>query len=151
MCRMAEPAARLDEPLAASPVPLDPASPRPRVHGKFFFIGDNRFLVRAVTYGPFASRSGMESDELAGVPPGEYHTSAVVRADFRKMAAAGINTVRVYTVPPRWLLDLAAEHGLRLIIGIPWEQHVTFLDTEKGAADIVRRVREAVRECSRHP
>ena len=28
------------------------------------------------------------------------------------MAANGINAVRTYTVPPRWLLDLAAEHGL---------------------------------------
>ena len=44
------------------------------------------------------------------------------------MAANGINAVRTYTVPPRWLLDLALEHGLCVMVGLPWEQHVTFLD-----------------------
>jgi hypothetical protein len=27
------------------------------------------------------------------------------------MAEAGINAVRTYTVPPRWLLDAAQRHG----------------------------------------
>ena len=44
------------------------------------------------------------------------------------MAANGVNAVRTYTVPPRWLLDLAHEHGLWVMVGLPWEQHVTFLD-----------------------
>jgi hypothetical protein len=33
------------------------------------------------------------------------------------MAAAGINAVRLYTVPQRWLLDLAHEHGLMVMVG----------------------------------
>ena len=44
------------------------------------------------------------------------------------MAANGVNAVRTYTIPPRWLLDLAAEHGLWVMAGLPWEQHITFLD-----------------------
>ena len=33
------------------------------------------------------------------------------------MAASGINAVRTYTVPPRWLLDTAQRHGLRVLAG----------------------------------
>jgi glycosyltransferase involved in cell wall biosynthesis len=67
------------------------------------------------------------------------------------MATCGINTVRVYTVPPRWLLDLAAGHGLRVMVGLPWEQHVTFLDDADRATQIIARVREGVRSCAGHP
>lgn len=132
------------------PIALPANGPRPRVQGKFFYVGDQRFLIRGVTYGPFSSRSGLDDDGDASTPPSEYHTPDVVRADFRLMAASGINTVRLYTVPPTWLLDIAAENGLRLIIGIPWEQHVAFLDTWKIARRIVQKVREAVISCSKH-
>ena len=49
----------------------------------------------------------------------EYHTREVVARDFSLMAASGVNTVRVYTVPPVWLLDLAQEHGLLVFAGLP--------------------------------
>ena len=67
------------------------------------------------------------------------------------MRVAGINAVRVYTVPPRWLLDLAAAHGLRLMIGLPWEQHIAFLDDKARVQDIIKRVGDYVRACSGHP
>jgi glycosyltransferase involved in cell wall biosynthesis len=67
------------------------------------------------------------------------------------MRAAGINTVRTYTVPPTWLLDRAHAHGLRVMIGLPWEQHVAFLDQPGLADDIVQRVRSDVRSCAGHP
>jgi hypothetical protein len=35
----------------------------------------------------------------------------VVERDLAAMAEAGINAVRTYTVPPRWLLDAAQRHG----------------------------------------
>jgi GT2 family glycosyltransferase len=117
------------------------AALRPVVRGKFLFIGDEKFHVRGVTYGPFRA----ESDGC------EYHTRERVSADFAQMAACGINTVRVYTVPPRWLLDVALEHGLRVMVGLPWEQHVTFLDDRKRAAEILNRVREGVKTCTGHP
>src|SRR5712692_2566484 len=44
------------------------------------------------------------------------------------MASFGINTVRTYTPPRRDLLDEAARHGLRVMVGLPWAQHVAFLD-----------------------
>src|SRR5206468_8095335 len=107
----------------------------------FLFVGDKKFHLRGVTYGPFRPE-----------PDGsEYHTPEQVRRDFGAMVEGGINTVRVYTVPPRWLLDVASDAGLRVMVGLPWEQHVTFLGEPKRAADIVRRVREGVRTCAGHP
>lgn len=84
-------------------------------------------------------------------PGGEYGTPAEVARDFAAIAEAGFNTIRLYTMPPQWLLDTAMAHGLRMIVGLAWEQHVTFLDTRKQMDDIERRVREAVRSCEQHP
>ncbi|KAL4450710.1 hypothetical protein ABPG77_001066 [Micractinium sp. CCAP 211/92] len=39
------------------------------------------------------------------------------------MAAAGMNAVRLYEPPPRWLADLAHAHSLWLLVGLPWPQH----------------------------
>jgi GT2 family glycosyltransferase len=120
--------------------------PRPVVRGKFLAVGEETLLLRGVTYGPFASSAG-DADST----PSEYHTEQVVEKDFRAMAARGINAVRTYTVPPRWLLDIAARHGLRVLVGLAWEQHVTFLERREGVVDIERRVREGVRSCAGHP
>jgi GT2 family glycosyltransferase len=67
------------------------------------------------------------------------------------MAANGINTVRTYTVPPRWLLDMAQQNDLYVMIGLPWEQHITFLDDKKRARDIEKRVAAGVKTCTGHP
>ena len=113
---------------------------RPRVHGKFLHVGSRRLEVRGFTYGPFAPRSGHQ-----------FPAREQVRQDLRDMRAAGANAVRVYTVPPGWLLDEAREQGVLVLVGIPWEQHVAFLD-EPGLDDAIeRRVRRAVRRCAGHP
>ena len=54
------------------------------------------------------------------------------------MAELGINTVRVYTMPRRDLLDAAARHGLRVIVGMPWAQHIAFLDDRRLRRQIER-------------
>ncbi len=67
------------------------------------------------------------------------------------MVATGVNTVRVYVVPPSWVLALAELHGLRILVGIPWEQHVTFLTDRSVRRSIERRARLAVRACRESP
>src|SRR5262245_5930764 len=111
-----------------------------RTAGKFIAQGDEKLYVRGVTYGTFRpDESGDEFDP------------AVAAADFAEMSAKGINAVRTYTVPSRRLLDLAQEHGLRVMVGIPWEQHITFLDDPGRACSIEARVRAAVRRLAGHP
>ncbi|HVH74682.1 MAG TPA: glycosyltransferase [Stellaceae bacterium] len=112
-----------------------------RVHGKFFFCGEEKYFVKGVTYGPFACGSH-------GAP---FPEAAAVERDFERMRKAGVNTVRVFTAPPVWLLDAAMDAGLRVLAGLPWSEHVTFLDRPQLQADIIAAVREAVRGCRRHP
>jgi len=115
--------------------------PRPRVDGKFLAVGDERLWLTGVTYGTFAPGED-------GAPYGEPRR---VEADFRAMAANGINAVRTYTVPPRRLLDAALRHGLWVTVGLPWEQHVAFLDSRRTAAAIEARVRAGAAACAGHP
>ena len=129
----------------ASSVPADPrgraaVAARPSVRGKFLWIGDQKLYLRGVTYGTFRPDAA-----------GEEYCHSAVASDFRRMAEAGITAIRVYTVPPRWLLDAAHEHDLYVMVGLPWEQHVAFLDERERVQSIERRVREGVRACAGHP
>jgi glycosyltransferase involved in cell wall biosynthesis len=109
--------------------------------GKFFFSGADKVLLKGVTYGPFAP-------DGAGI---QFPGPKTVERDFALMAELGANTLRIFTVPPRWLLDLAADQGLRVLIGIPWAEHVCFLDSQRLSAAIRRTVADAVEACREHP
>jgi glycosyltransferase involved in cell wall biosynthesis len=37
------------------------------------------------------------------------------------------------------------------MVGLPWEQHITFLDNASRRKDIIKRVREAAISCDQHP
>src|SRR3954464_2978236 len=134
----AEPATAAERAPAPSPAGADV---RPRVKGKFLFVGDEKLYLRGVTYGTFRpAEDGCE-----------YPDPAIVEQDFARMAAHHVNAVRTYTVPPRWLLDAAQPHGLRVMVGLPWETHVAFLDERGRARDIEERVRAGVRAGAGHP
>jgi len=110
------------------------------VQGKFFFTGGKKHFVKGVTYGPFAP----------GADGTQFPPPARVAQDFALMAEMGANTARVFTVPPVWLLDIAGKHGLKVLVGIPWSQHITFLDSPSVQAEIRRSVLAGVRSCQRH-
>lgn len=114
---------------------------RPAVRGKFLYRAGEQIEIRGVTYGTF-------SPDEAGV---QFPAPATVAEDFATMAMSGFNAVRTYTVPPRWLLDLAADHGLLVLIGVPWTDHVAFLESRSMRRSIEKTVREAVRSCAGHP
>jgi GT2 family glycosyltransferase len=111
-----------------------------RASGKWLYAGEERLLLRGVTYGTFAA--------CGGEP---FPSPERVSEDFAQMIASGVNAVRTYTVPPAWLLDLAHGAGLRVMVGLPWEQHVAFLDEPGAAASIEARVRAGVRRVAGHP
>ncbi|MFZ5428332.1 MAG: glycosyltransferase [Thermodesulfobacteriota bacterium] len=114
---------------------------RPRVHGRFLFLGDKKFFIKGVTYGPFP-----ENENGEPLPEPER-----VAEDFRLMRSIGVNTIRVYYVPPKWFLDTAARHGIHVMVGIPWPQHLCFLDQWEVKESIKDTMREAARACAGHP
>ena len=93
---------------------------RVHVEGKFLYKGLEKFYLKGTTYGTFSPN---DNDEL-------FPERSVVEKDFRSMIGSNINAIRVYTIPPKWFLDLAHTHGLMVLVGIPWEQHLAFLDDE---------------------
>jgi GT2 family glycosyltransferase len=115
--------------------------PRVEVHGKFLWSGTTKFFVRGVSYGPFQS-------DAMGSP---FPSAERINQDLALMRQAGINTLRTYNVPPQRLLDLAQQWNIRVLVGIPWEQHVCFLDDRRTARHIRAAVSRAVRFCNGHP
>src|SRR3954452_22062064 len=115
---------------------------RPRVRGKFLFVGDEKLYVRGVTYGAF------RPDESGN----EFYDLEVIERDFALMAAAGLNAVRIpHTMPPRSLLDVAQRHGLRVMVGLSAEQSIGVLNDTKDPSAIERAIRAKVRTCAGHP
>lgn len=133
------------EPESSSVIRTNPTATvgeqNPHIEGKFFFVGDRKLYLKGITYGTF------RPDESGS----EYGDCASVERDLACIARHGFNSIRTYTVPPMWLLDCAFRHGLRVLVGLPWEQHVAFLDDRKRANDIVARLRASIRACEKHP
>ena len=101
---------------------------RPQIHGRSIVLGGEKLHVRGVTYGTFRPAEGYS------LPPPDQ-----VRADFVAMVAAGVNALRTYEPPPLWLLEMAAEHGLKVMVGLAWEQHIAFLDEPGRAKAIIAK------------
>ncbi len=113
---------------------------RVELDGKFFRINGRKFHPKGVTYGPLAPNA-------AGEPFGDRERTV---RDFQQMMAYGINLIRVYHVPPLWLLDLALVHGLKVFIDIPWNKHLCFLESRQARQEACSMVREAARHCGSH-
>lgn len=114
---------------------------RPRVQGKFFSVGDEKLYIRGVSYG------GFRPDEEGY----EFPDPEVIERDFSLMAANNINTVRVYTTPPRKLLDIAQQHNLHIMVGLTGEQFVGTLLDQNDTRVVEEQMRNRVRTVVGHP
>jgi GT2 family glycosyltransferase len=94
-----------------------------------------------VTYGTFTP----DSDGVC------FPASDVLARDFAGVVEVGANTIRTYTAPSIAVLDEASRHGLRVFAGVPWPQHVAFLDSRATRTDIRRAVARQVRQLASHP
>ncbi len=125
----------------ARTLPAEEEIERLTARGKFFFRGAEKVFLRSVTYGPFApSEDGSQ-----------FPRRAVVQRDFALIRELGANAIRTFTVPPQWVLDLALEYGIGVLVGLPWAEHVCFLEDRRVAAQIRAAVRDGVERCRRHP
>src|SRR5215470_1932071 len=116
----------------AEPSRSDQRRPRVVADGKHLSVGGRPFRIRGVTYGSFATRSDGEA----------FPNPHRVRSDFAMMAAAGLNTVRTYGAPPADVLGLAEESGLRLLVGLHYEDWRSVPETGRRAR---RRILDAGR------
>src|SRR5947208_6966707 len=114
---------------------------RVRRDGKFFRLGDQKFYVKGVTYGPFERSS--EGEPLPERPQ--------IRRDFEHILDLGANVIRVYHTPPKWFMDLAQEMGLKIFIDVAWPKNLTFVGDREVTEQAHRAVREAARTCGNHP
>jgi GT2 family glycosyltransferase len=114
---------------------------RLEVRGKFFFAGDDKVPLRGVTYGPFAP----DADGY------QFPAPEVVERDLALMVELGANCLRLFTPPPRWLLDAAARHNVWVLVGIPWAEHVCFLDSEEIMDTVRHTIVDVVEACRDHP
>ncbi len=112
-----------------------------RVEGKFLAVGADKFFPKGVSYGTFAPTS----------LTGQFPPLNQVINDFAAMSQMGVNTVRTYTVPGVDILDEAERVGLRVMVGVPWSQHVAFLDDAKITRAVRQEVRAAVTTLRDHP
>lgn len=114
---------------------------RVRVDGKFFRLGEKKFFVKGVTYGPFAPNAGGEP-----YPPEDRAAK-----DLELVRDLNANTLRVYHVPPKWFLDLAGGRGLKVLVDVPWWKTGCFLDSARTRREGLTAVRQAARACAGHP
>jgi len=101
--------------------------------GMFLVEGARKFWLRGISYGPFRSNA-------LGHP---FPEKEQVERDFGLLRALGANTLRLYHVPPGWLCEVAHAFELRLLVGIPWTQHVRFLDSRESRAGVRQAIRDA--------
>ena len=124
---------------------MNPLTPNPRarvtVDGKFFRLDGRKFHPKGVTYGP------LTPDDLGN----HFTNREITSRDFLQICSLGANLIRVYHVPPRWFLDLALAHGLRLLVDVPWNRNLCFLDSVESRETALQAVRNAARDCAAHP
>jgi len=113
-------------------MPPDPnASPdwpgKLEARGKFFFSGADKVFLKGVTYGPFAP------DALGS----QFPAWEAIARDLELITELGANTLRTFTVPPRFVLDLAA----RLRAGpLLHKQALAALEVDAAAAERPRHL-----------
>lgn len=117
------------------------ARTRISLDGKFFRLGQKKFFIKGVTYGPF----------VPGKDGEPFQSQEKTARDFQLVRELGANLLRIYAIPPRWFLELAHENGLKLLIDIPWNKHLCFLDSQKSRDEACATVRQGVRACAAHP
>jgi len=95
-----------------------------------------KVTLRGITYGPF-------KPNLRGEP---WPEDDRLLADLVHIASLGFNAMRLYEPPSPLILEACKKHGLRLLVGIAWTQHVDFLSDGHVQDDAIERVRKTARK-----
>lgn len=118
----------------SAPVP-ETAFPRLAIGGKWLREGTDKWRMKGVSYGPFKPNT-------RGEP---YPEDEQLRHDLEHLSKLGFNTVRLYELPTLQVIETASRLGLRLLVGIPWTDHVDFLRDSDHSRTARRKILDAVR------
>jgi glycosyltransferase involved in cell wall biosynthesis len=114
---------------------------RIQASGKLFGLAGRKWYLKGLVYGPFAPNS-------EGLPLPERPQ---LLRDLAQMRDLGANCIRLYHPPPPSLLDDLLEHGLRVMVDVPWEKHRCFFEDWASQQDAINRVRQTARQIGKHP
>lgn len=113
---------------------LDPI----RIEGRFFRCGEEKWLLKGATYGPFRGANGLPAPEQA-------------EQDVQSVRRLGLNTLRLYGRPPGWFLELCEAQGVRVLVGLSCPAHIDFLQDRRLTRQILREARVTVRALAGSP
>jgi len=109
--------------------------------GFHFYAGEEKFLIRGIAYGPFRPNE-------KGVP---YPTGARLHQDLQAIVNTGANVIRLYAPPDDELVHAAHEHGLRLLIDIPWPTHIDVYHDANQRQQCLAMVRDGITRVKHWP
>jgi len=115
-----------------------------RAHAGRVVVSGKKLAMRAPASGPHSPCADPFS--LQGISYGPFKPGRMdecVAADFATIRSLGFNTVRLYELPSDAVLAAAKDNGLKLIVGIPWTDHVDFLREKKLRTEIQATIRAA--------
>jgi len=105
-----------------------------KADGKFFRRGSERLWLRTVTYGPF--------------PP---EKTPKIHEDLSCIKAAKFNSIRLFSLPEKALLDAAQAHGLLVFAGLNWRQFEDFISQPKLLSSARVHLCEWLKQHGNHP
>ena len=116
-------------------------SPRVRIDGRLFRVANADWYLKGFTYGPFRpNRAGQHLPERVHM-----------LEDFAHLQSLGCNAIRLYHRPTIGTLDDALEHGIRVMIDVPWEKHRCFFEDYSAQQEAIEQVKRTARQLGRHP
>lgn len=78
------------------------------VRGKYLFVDGEKFTIKGISYGNFDP-----TDTGTGT---FFFDEVKTRVDFELIKKANFNTIRLYSKPPDYVITIAKELGLRIIL-----------------------------------
>ena len=108
--------------------------PKIELIGDSIYIDGKKFFIKGIGYSPY------RPDKW----PGSKIPLEIVEADFRRIKAAGFNTLRVWDVMPEEQLTLAEKYGLKVIQAVSLRS-----DADFGYSGFIRLAESKVRQMCR--
>ncbi len=108
--------------------------------GKFLREDGKKVFLKGVSYGPFHPNGRGEL----------FPEDDQLKTDLEHIQRLGLNTIRLYELPTQLVLETAARLGLKLLVGIPWMEHVDFISNRALRQEIRRNVVSAVARLKGH-